>query len=112
MNIVEQYVSFILNTQTKKKLDEVLAEMRKIIGLKKNEINWGQVAAVVLGIAAVGAGAGYVGGLQANANPQANNNNNNSSSDTATDSQCWEDRMAAMSAKYGGGINFYHPIQY
>jgi hypothetical protein len=112
MNIVEQYVSFILNTQTKQKLDAVLIEMKKIIGLKKNEINWGQVAAVVLGIAAVGAGAGYVGGFQANARPQTTDDPGISSTDKEADSQCWEDRMAAMSAKYGGGVNFYHPIQY
>src|SRR5688572_14592542 len=31
MNIVEQYVSFILNKQTKIRLDEVLKEMKKII---------------------------------------------------------------------------------
>ncbi|HKO80034.1 MAG TPA: toll/interleukin-1 receptor domain-containing protein [Chitinophagaceae bacterium] len=113
INIVEQYVSFILNKQTKIKLDAVLAEMKKLIGIKKNEINWGQVAAVVIGIAAVGSGAGYLGGLQANQGLQANNDTGGSSTPGAeNDSACWEDRMAAMSAKYGGGINFYHPIQY
>ena len=112
MNIVEQYVSFILNKQTKIKLDEVLKEMSKTIGLKKNEINWGQVAAVVLGIAAVGAGAGYMGGLQANGGLQSNAGPAGAGTGEAANSPVWEDRMAAMSAKYGGGINFYHPIQY
>lgn len=113
MNVVEQYVSFILNKQTKIKLDAVLAEIKKLIGIKKNEINWGQVAAVVIGIAAVGSGAGYLGGLQANQGLQANNGTDSTPTPgTENDSACWEDRMAAMSAKYGGGINFYHPIQY
>jgi hypothetical protein len=112
MNIVEQYVSFMLNKQTKIRLDDVLKEMKKIIGLKKNEINWGQVAAVVLGIAAVGAGAGYMGGLQSNQNVAGNNNTNDTTTGEPENSPVWEDRMAAMSAKYGGGINFYHPIKY
>jgi len=112
MNIVEQYVSFILNKQTKLKLDEVLKEMKALIGLKKNEINWGQVAAVVLGIAAVGSGAGYLGGLQANPGLQNAAGTDTASKGEEKDSACWEDRMSAMSAKYGGGINFYHPVQY
>ena len=109
MNVVEQYVSFVLNSQTKLKLDETLNQMRKVIGVKKKEINWGQVAAVVLGIAAVGAGVGYVGSMNGNAAPNldAGNAGTGDSSGGA-----WEDRMAAMSAKYGGGLNFYHPIQY
>ncbi len=111
MNIVEQYVSFILNKQTKTRLDEVLTEMKKIIGLKKNEINWGQVAAVVLGIAAVGADAGYLGGLPSN-NIMNHTNDNNSLDANCLDNACWEDRMSAMITKYGGGINFYHPIKY
>ncbi len=112
MKVVEQYVSFILNKQTKTKLDDVLKEMRNLIGLKKNEINWGQVAAVVIGIAAVGSGAGYLGGLQANQGLQINGGMDGASTGGGNDSACWEDRMSAMSAKYGGGINFYHPIQY
>ena len=112
MNIVEQYVSFILNKQTKIRLDEVLKEMKKIIGLKKNEINWGQVATVVLGIAAVGAGAGYLGGLQPNQNATGDTNTGETTTGDPENSPVWEDRMAAMSAKYGGGINFYHPIKY
>jgi hypothetical protein len=112
MNIVEQYVSFILNKQTKIKLDEVLNELKTLIGLKKNEINWGQVAAVVIGVAAVGSGVGYLGGLQANQGVQSNSGTDNTSTGEGKDAACWEDRMSAMSAKYGGGINFYHPIQY
>lgn len=112
MNIVEQYVSFILNKQTKIKLDEVLKEMKTLIGIKKNEINWGQVAAVVLGVAAVGSGAGYLGGWQANQGIQHNPGAGNTSTGEGQLAGSWEDRMSAMSAKYGGGINFYHPIQY
>ncbi len=112
MNIVEQYVSFILNKQTKTKLDNVLKEMSTLIGLKKTEINWGQVAAVVLGIAAVSSGAGYIGGLQTNPDLQGNTGTGNDTSSKGNDQACWEDRMSAMSAKYGGGINFYHPIRY
>ena len=111
MNVVEQYVSFVLNTQTKQKLDAVLKDMKNLIGIKKNEINWGQVAAVVLGVAAVGAGAGYLGGLQGNQGIQINAGSNDGTGGE-TNSPYWEDRMAAMSAKYGGGLNFYHPIQY
>lgn len=109
MNVVEQYVSFILNKQTKTKLDNVLKEMSNLIGLKKTEINWGRVAAVVLGIAAVGSGAGYMGGLQANQGMQDTGAGNVT---PGNDQASWEDRMSAMSAKYGGGINFYHPIRY
>ena len=111
MNIVEQYVSFMLNKQTKIKLDEVLKEMKNLIGLKKNEINWGQVAAVVIGIAAVGSGAGYLGGLHANPDVQSNSGTDNVPTAGVNNSN-WEDRMSAMSAKYGGGINFYTPVQY
>ena len=112
MNIVEQYVSLILNKQTKIKLDEVLKEMRTLIGVKKNEINWGQVAAVVIGVAAVSSGAGYLGGLQTNQGVQNNSGADASSTGNGNDNAGWEDRMSAMSAKYGGGINFYHPIKY
>lgn len=109
MNIVEQYVSFILNKQTKIKLDEVLKEIKILIGIKKNEINWGQVAAVVLGVAAIGSGVGYLGGLHANQGTQTNAGGTTGEDQNAA---CWEDRMSAMSAKYGGGINFYRPVQY
>ncbi len=111
MNIVEQYVSFMLNKQKKIKLDEVLKEMKNLTGLKKNEINWGQVAAVVIGIAAVGSGAGYFGGLHANPDVQSNSGTDNVPTAGVNNSN-WEDRMSAMSAKYGGGINFYTPVQY
>ena len=105
VNIVNNYVSFILNKQTKAKLDQVLNEIRNLIGIKKNEINWGQVAAVVIGASALASGIAYfpAGG---NVNATA------ASSDGNSDSPFFEDRMAAMSAKYGGGLNFYHPIQY
>ena len=112
MNIVEQYVSFMLNKQTKIKLDEVLKEMRTLIGVKKREINWGQVAAVVIGIAAVGSGVGYLGGLQPNNGVQNNAGTDAAPTGNGNDAASWEDRMSAMSARYGGGINFYHPIQY
>jgi hypothetical protein len=112
INIVEQYVSFVLNTQTKIKLDEILKEVRKTIGLKKKEINWGQVAAVVLGIAAVGAGSGYIGNLQNSESVPTDTGPGEVADTDAAKSPFWEDRMAEMSAKYGGGINFYHPTQY
>jgi TIR domain len=112
INIVEQYVSFVLNTQTKMKLDEILKEVRKTIGLKKKEINWGQVAAVVLGIAAVGAGAEYMGGLQEGESIPADAGSGEVAGSDSAKSPFWEDRMAEMSAKYGGGLNFYHPVQY
>ena len=86
--------------------------MKALIGLNKNDINWGQVAAVVPGIAAVGSGAGYLGGFQASPGVQNKKNTDNHSPADEKDAACREDRMSAMSARYGGGINFYHPIQY
>src|SRR5688572_27070439 len=44
-NMVDTYISVVLNKHTKAKLDAELQAMRDIIGLKKHEINWGQVAA-------------------------------------------------------------------
>jgi hypothetical protein len=102
----------VLNTQTKMKLDEILKEVRKTIGLKKKEINWGQVAAVVLGIAAVGAGAEYMGGLQEGESIPTDAGSGEVAGSDSAKSPFWEDRMAEMSAKYGGGLNFYHPVQY
>ncbi len=113
MNIVERYVSLILNRQTKIKLDNVLNEMRTLIGVKKTEINWGQVAAVVIGVAAVGSGVGNLGGLQQVAQGFTGNAAQDPSpAGSGNEAGSWEDRMSAMSAKYGGGINFYNPIQY
>ncbi|MES2891643.1 MAG: toll/interleukin-1 receptor domain-containing protein [Bacteroidota bacterium] len=111
-NIVDKYVSLILNRQTKLKLEAVLTEIKAVIGYKKKEINWGQVAAVVIGVAAVAGGASYLGNF---GNTGAANQNRPADPTPAAGGEASpyiEDRMAAMSAKYGGGLNFYHPIQY
>ena len=59
-------------------------------------------AAVVVGISALSAGVPYLGGMNTNATTGFQN------SGSGEDSRFFEDRMAAMSAKYGGGINFYN----
>jgi hypothetical protein len=109
MNIVDKYVSLILNRQTKAKLEAVLADIRTIIGYKKKEINWGQVAAVVIGVAAVAGGANYLGNIGNNTAGNAKAVSDPSPAGNGESSRFIEDRMAAMSAKYGGGLNFYTP---
>jgi GTP:adenosylcobinamide-phosphate guanylyltransferase len=108
-NVVDKYVSFILNKQTKSRLDQVLTEIRNLIGLKKNEINWGQVAAVVLSTSAIVSGVPYFPGQQ---NANAITGNSNAGTANENTSPYFEDRMAAMSAKYGGGLNVNFPVQY
>ncbi len=110
VNIVDKYINFILNKQAKAKADEVLNDIRNLIGVKKKEINWGQVAAAVVGIAALSQGLPYMGGM--NAGNGEKTSTGEAAQSTGNANQAWEDRMAAMSAKYGGGMNFYTPIQY
>jgi len=57
-------------------------------GIQKNEINWEQVAAVVIGIAVVGSDAGYLGGLQANLSLQNDSGMDGSSTGGGNDSAC------------------------
>src|SRR5688572_20254507 len=103
MNIVDKYVSLILNRQTKGKLEAVLTDIRNIIGYKKKEINWGQVAAVVIGVAAVAGGANYLGNIGNNTALNPKTPGDPAPANSGESSRFIEDRMAAMSAKYGGG---------
>ena len=93
INIVDKYVSFILDAGAKKGLDQILQDIRDLIGLKKNEINWGRVAIAALGVTAVGAmlsdSAGYSG-------------------DTAsegTNAGTFEDKVADFNARFGTSFN-------
>jgi GTP:adenosylcobinamide-phosphate guanylyltransferase len=103
-NIVDKYVSFILNNHTKSKLDNLLLQMRELIGVKSNEINWNQVAALVIGAAAVSSGIPYHSSLQ---DYNAMSGNQNSGTGNENDSRCFEDKAAEFSAKYGLGLNIY-----
>lgn len=100
VNVVDKYVSFILDAQTKSKLDSVLQDIRNLIGLKKNEINWGRVAAVVLGAVVVGELlSDSSGGLAG-------------SSTSGGSGPMFEDRIADFNARFGGGLDTSSPIQY
>jgi hypothetical protein len=101
MNIADKYISFFIPAATKKKLDASLDEIRALIGLKKNEINWGNVAAIVMNTAMAANGMNLLIPNQATANT-----NNQNQPDTQQSGQ-FEDRMAAFSAKYGLGLNPY-----
>jgi len=96
--LVNTYISYVLDAPTKEKLDAQLLDIRNMIGLKKNEINWGHVALFVLGAAAV------VGGISAlsDGGDSGREMSEESSGDTN-----FEDKVADFSAKYGGGLTDY-----
>ncbi len=97
--LVDKYVSYLLNRQTKAKLDEVLQNIRNLIGLKKHEINWGKVAAVVVAAAAITNGLPYFPGQSV-------------AGASGGDSSMFEDRIADFNARFGGGIDTSSPVQY
>ncbi|HEV7331923.1 MAG TPA: toll/interleukin-1 receptor domain-containing protein [Flavisolibacter sp.] len=87
INIVDKYVSFILDAGAKTKLDHILQDIRALIGLKKNEINWGQVAVAALALAAVGA-------MQTD-----------TSGGGGSRSSTFEDQVGDFNARYGTSFN-------
>jgi hypothetical protein len=54
--LVTKYISYIIDPNMKEHLDKKLAALRQMIGLKKDEINWGQVAVLALGAVVVAGG--------------------------------------------------------
>jgi hypothetical protein len=103
VNIIDRYVGFLLDSKIRNTLELVLQEIRDLIGLKKNEINWGQIAALMLGTVVVGSIASKMSGGVAK--PKANSPNDSGS-------PFFEDQVASFSARYGGGLNANSPIQY
>lgn len=51
--LVNKYISYVIDPNIKERLDKKLSTIREMIGLKKEEINWGQVAVLTLGAAVV-----------------------------------------------------------
>ncbi len=105
VNVVNKYVSFILNKHTKSRLDTLLQQIRDSIGVIKREINWSQVASVVIGAAAISQGIPYAGEIQGLFPGQENQT---AETGNESNSPFFEDRVAAMSAKYGLGLNMYN----
>ena len=105
-NVIDKYVGFLLQANTKAALEKILLEIRDLIGLKKNEINWGKVAAIVIGAAIVGSAADAlfdgVGGSEGFI----------ADSGGGIKSPFFEDQVASFSAKYGAGLDAYVPVQY
>ncbi len=105
-NLIDKYVGFLLQADTKATLEKILLEIRELIGLKKNEINWGKVAALVIGAAIVGVAAdSLLDGMDGAGSAAAD-------SGGGSQSPYFEDRVAEFSAKYGGGLDANVPIQY
>jgi len=102
-NIIDNYVGFLLDKNTKGVLEIVLQQIRTIIGLKKNEINWGQIAALVLGALVVGSITSELSEGFGCSDAVAS---------TGPNPPYFEDQVANFSAKYNLGINTGSPIQY
>lgn len=102
VNIIDRYVSFLLESKTRETLELVLQEIRELIGLKKDEINWGQIAALMLGTMFVSSIASKMSGGNARSQFLPGE----------TNSPFFEDQVASFSAKYGGGLSANSPIQY
>jgi hypothetical protein len=103
-HITDKYFSLLLPAAAKQKMDTVLAEVRTIIGLKKKEINWGMVAAVVVGGLIISNNISSVSGLF--------NGDNIGDSGEGGGGGYFEDKVANFSAKYGGGLSAYTPVNY
>lgn len=105
-NITDMYFSMVIPVATKQKMDALLLEVRNIIGVKKKEINWGMVAAVVVSGIIISNNMTSLTGMF------NDNNNFSGSNDGGSGGGVFEDKMADFSAKYGGGFNVYTPINY
>jgi hypothetical protein len=107
LSFTEGYFTMMLPATTKQKIDAVLIEVRNIIGLKKKEINWGQVAAVLVG------GIIVADGVSTLSNQFSNNSiAHNVAGASGIGGGYFEDQVANFSAKYGGGLSAYTPINY
>jgi hypothetical protein len=101
-NVTDMYFALIIPTATKQKIDNVLQEIRNIIGLKKKEINWGTIAAVVVG------GIIVANGVSAVSNMFDSDSGGSNSSSGGT----FEDKVSEFTGKYGGGLSDYNNISY
>ncbi|MDQ3279156.1 MAG: toll/interleukin-1 receptor domain-containing protein [Bacteroidota bacterium] len=90
-NIVNKYVSFVLDASTKTKLDTILRDIQNLVGLKKTEINWGQLAAAAISITAVAALLSEAGA--------------GSSTTTSSRSSTFEDKVGDFNARFGTSFN-------
>ena len=96
VSIVNTYVSFAMDGTLKSKLDGILQKIREMVGKKKNEINWGQVALVALGaLVAVGGVAALAGGRKDDGDA------------VSLGGGTFEDKVADFSARHGGGLTDY-----
>jgi TIR domain len=105
LQFTDGYFIMMIPAATKQKMDAVLMEVRNIIGLKKKEINWGKVAAVVIGGVLVANGVSALSGGFAN-------NAASSGGSSSSGGGYFEDHVADFSAKYGGGLSAYTPVNY
>lgn len=95
--LVTKYISYIIDPNMKEHLDKKLSTLRQMIGLKKDETNWGQVAVLALGAVVVAGGIASVLG-----------DSDESSSGVGTSSGgTFEDNVGDFSANNGGGLTDY-----
>ncbi len=102
-SLVNTYVSFVMDGTLKAQLDHRLKEIRTMVGLKKNEINWGQVALLVVGAAAV---VGGIAALSEGGGEEAFAGNSDATGGSSNGGGGYfEDKVAEFNARYGGGLN-------
>lgn len=95
VSVVNTYVGFVMDSALKTKLDGLVKQVREMVGLKKAEINWGQVALLAAGTLAV---AGGISALTGNKTIEGQPEGSGKS---------FEDKVAEFSAKHGGGLSGY-----
>jgi hypothetical protein len=96
LQFTEGYFAMMIPAATKQKMDAVLM---------KKEINWGKVAAVVIGGVLVANGVSALSGGFAN-------NAASSGGSSPSGGGYFEDHVADFSARYGGGLSAYTPVNY
>lgn len=104
-NITDKYFALMIPTATKQKIDSVLQEVRDIIGLKKKEINWGMIAAVVVGGIIVANGVSAVSNM-------FDGDSSTSNSGGGSGGGTFEDKISEFTGKYGGGLSDYNNINH
>jgi hypothetical protein len=94
---VTKYISYIIDPKMKEHLDKKLSTLRQMIGLKKDEINWGQVAVLALGAVVVAGGIASVFG----------DSDYRSSGVCTSSGGTFEYNVGDFSANNGGGLTDY-----
>ena len=95
--LVTKYISYIIDPKMKEHLDKKLSTLRQMIGLKKDEINWGQVAVLALGAVVVAGGIASVFG----------DSDYRSSGVCTSSGGTFEYNVGDFSANNGGGLTDY-----